>query len=123
MSLLARVLVLTVGLCPVLQAQTAPSTPLPAIDITALPGAAKEAISGAYDEARAHPDNVEAVGRLAITLHAWEQWDAAAATYRVAQRLAPKDRRWWYLDGLLETARGRHARCAAVVRARRRTRP
>ena len=60
-------------------------------------------------EARAHPDNVEAVGRLAITLHAWEQWDAAAATYRVAQRLAPKDRRWWYLDGLLETARGRHA--------------
>ena len=59
-------------------------------------------------EARAHPDNIEAVGRLAITLHAWEQWDAAAATYRVAQRLAPKDRRWWYLDGLLETARGRH---------------
>src|SRR6478735_5520843 len=91
MSLLVRVLLLTAVLCPPLQAQTAPA-----------------AISAAYDEARAHPEKVDSVGRLAITLHAWEQWDAAAATYRVAQTLAPKDRRWWYLHGLLETARGRH---------------
>ncbi|MEN3337379.1 MAG: hypothetical protein V7647_1055, partial [Acidobacteriota bacterium] len=97
----------TAALSP--QAQTAGPATLPSIDVAALPGAAREAISGAYDDARAHAQDVEAVGRLAITLHAWEQWDVAAATYRAAQQLAPKDRRWWYLDGLLETARGRHA--------------
>ncbi len=81
---------------------------LPAIDVAGLPGGAGKAIGDAYAAARAHPSDVEAVGRLAITLHAWEQWDAAAATYEVARRLAPRDRRWWYLAGLLETARGRH---------------
>jgi tetratricopeptide (TPR) repeat protein len=109
MSLLAPVLLVTAGLWLPLGSQTAPSAPLPAIDVTALPGAARDAIASAYTEARAHPDNVASVGRLAITLHAWEQWDAAAATYRRAQALAPGDRQWWYLDGLLETARGRHA--------------
>ncbi|MEP6917009.1 MAG: tetratricopeptide repeat protein [Acidobacteriota bacterium] len=74
-----------------------------------MPGAAGLDIGQAYDAARAHPQNVEAVGRLAITLHAWEQWDAAAETYRAAQQLAPEVRRWWYLAGLMEVARGRHA--------------
>src|SRR3954471_992072 len=107
MSRLARVLLLTAGLCPLLQAQTPRPLPLPAVDVAALPGAARDAIAPAYDEARRHPDQVESVGRLAIVLHAWEQWDAAATAYRAAQQLAPTDRRWWYLHGLLETARGR----------------
>jgi tetratricopeptide (TPR) repeat protein len=81
---------------------------LPTLDVAGLPGGAGKAIGDAYANARAHPADVEAVGRLAVTLHAWEQWDAAAATYEVARRLAPRDRRWWYLGGLLETARGRH---------------
>jgi tetratricopeptide (TPR) repeat protein len=82
---------------------------LPVIDVAALPAGAGKAIGAAYAAARAHPSDVEAVGRLAITLHAWEQWDSAAGTYEVARRLAPRDRRWWYLAGLLETARGRHS--------------
>ncbi len=83
-------------------------TTLPVIDVAELPAAAGKAIGEAYDSARAHPEDVQAVGRLAITLHAWEQWDAGASAYGAARQRAPGDRRWWYLAGLLETARGRH---------------
>ncbi len=73
-----------------------------------LPGDAGEAIRKAQDAARKQPGDAELAGRLAMLQHAWEQWDAAADAYRVARTLAPQDRRWWYLGGLLETARGRH---------------
>ncbi len=95
-------------------AMRAPQTPvgpagaLPAIDVAQLPEGAAKAIGEAYRAARAAPDDADVVGRLAVTLHAWEQWDAAAQAYKVAQQLAPRERRWWYLAGLLETARGRH---------------
>ncbi len=104
MSLLA--LMLSAALSP--QAHIPPPTTLPGIDVAALPGPARAAIGDAYNRARAHGDDGAAAGQLAITLHAWEQWDAAARAYGAARQLAPKDRRWWYLAGLLETARGRH---------------
>lgn len=86
-----------------------PSRPsLPVLDVARLPAQAGEAIRQAYDAASRRHGDLELVGRLAMVQHAWEQWDAAAETYRVAQKLAPDDRRWWYLAGLLETARGRH---------------
>jgi tetratricopeptide (TPR) repeat protein len=81
---------------------------LPVVDTAHLPGESGKAIGMAYAAARAQPKNAEAVGRLAIVLHAWEQWDAGAAAYGAARQLAPDDRRWWYLAGLLEIARGRH---------------
>jgi tetratricopeptide (TPR) repeat protein len=43
-----------------------------------------------------------------MVLHAWEEWEPAAVTYRLAQTLAPREVRWWHLAGLLETRRGRH---------------
>ena len=107
MSVLVLALSLTTTLFASPQA-SGPAGGLPVIDVAGLPGGAGKAIGDAYADARAHPADVEAVGRLAITLHAWEQWDGAAATYEVARRLASRDRRWWYLAGLLETARGRH---------------
>ena len=81
---------------------------LPVVDVAGLQGPAAKAIGEAYAAARAHPQNADAVGRLAITLHAWEQWDAAADAYGAARQLAPAVRQWWYLAGLLEVARGRH---------------
>lgn len=108
MSALAIVLALTAGLLASPQAVTGSRAGPPVVDVAALPGAAGKALGEAYAAARAHPTDAQAVGRLAVTLHAWEQWDAAAGAYKVAQQLAPRDRRWWYLAGLLETARGRH---------------
>lgn len=90
------------------QAQVSPSASLPVIETAHLPGEAGKAIGAAYAAGRTQRENPEVVGRLAIVLHAWEQSDAAAATYRVVRGLAPEEPRWWYLAGLLETARGRH---------------
>jgi tetratricopeptide (TPR) repeat protein len=100
---------LAAALAGPLQTPTRESHTVPAIDSAALPGEAGKAIGDAYEAARSHPDNAGLVGGLAVVLHAWEQWDLAAETYRLARRLAPNDRRWWYLAGLLETARGDHS--------------
>lgn len=108
MSALALAFSLTTALLAPLQAATVLPGALPVVDIAGLPAGAGKAIGAVYAEARAHPANVRAVGRLAITLHAWEQWDAAARAYEAARRLAPGERQWWYLGGLLEVARGRH---------------
>jgi tetratricopeptide (TPR) repeat protein len=78
-----------------------PSTP-------ALPADAASAITEAYAAAERQPDDPALVGRLAMVLHARKEWEPAAATYRLAQTLAPRDDRWWHLAGLLETRRGRH---------------
>lgn len=108
MSALVLAFSLTTALLAPPQTVTGSRAGLPVVDVAALPGAAGRAIGEAYADARAHPADVHAVGRLAITLHAWEQWDAAAGAYEAARRLAPGERQWWYLAGLLETARGRH---------------
>jgi tetratricopeptide (TPR) repeat protein len=106
--MLPLALVVTAGLAASGQGAVRPQAVLPVVDVASLPAGAAQAIGSAYADARARPGDVEAVGRLAITLHAWEQWDAAAGVYKAAQQLAPGERRWWYLAGLLETARGRH---------------
>lgn len=77
-------------------------------DQTALPGEAGETIRRLQEAARRHPKDGDILGRLAMTYHAWGQWEAADDTYRTARTAAPAERRWWYLAGLLEVARGRH---------------
>ena len=46
------------------------------------------------------PSDVDAVGTLARTLHAWDQWGAAHDAYLRAQALAPRAVEWPYLDGV-----------------------
>lgn len=113
-ALLAAVLML-----PPLQVssgQTSPAiaAPLPEVDLAALPPDAAKAVGAAYAAAKRQPDDAAAVGHLAIVLHAWEEWEDAAAAYRAVQRLAPGDYRWWHLAGLMETRRGRHQEALAV---------
>ena len=45
-------------------------------------------------------------------LHAWEQYELAAAVYAEARRLAPADVAWWALSGTLATRMGRHDEAA-----------
>lgn len=101
-------MVLLAGFAAAPQTRIPSSAPLPVLEVAQLPGEAGDAIRRAYEAVRSRPEDPELVGRVALLQHAWEQWDAAADAYRAARKLAPDDRRWWYLAGLLETARGRH---------------
>ena len=119
-SLRAALLSAAVVLLPLAgaSAQTPPAgakgTGLPRINVGALPPEAARAVGAAYAEAKSRPGDAAAVGQLAIVLHAWEQWEDAAAAYDAAQQLAPGDYRWWHLAGLMETRRGRHTEALAL---------
>jgi tetratricopeptide (TPR) repeat protein len=58
-------------------------------------------LAAADTEARKHPGSAEAVGKLAIAYHANEYPEQAAAAYRIAARLAPRDPQWLYGRALL----------------------
>jgi tetratricopeptide (TPR) repeat protein len=87
--------------------------PLPRLALDSYPTTAREAISRAHREASARPADPSAVGTLARTLHAWEQWSAAHDTYVRAQSLAPDVFEWHYLDAVVLQRLARHADAAA----------
>jgi tetratricopeptide (TPR) repeat protein len=97
--------------------------PLPSLDIERYPAAAREQISPAYRAALAAPDDGDAVGRLAMVLHAWEELEAAAQTYARAQTVAPANVDWWYCGALLATRRGLHEEAARQFRTALARRP
>jgi tetratricopeptide (TPR) repeat protein len=66
-----------------------------------------------YRDADARPSDIAAVGALAKTLHAWEQWGAAHDTYARAQALAPRAFEWQYLDAVVLQRLARHAEAAS----------
>jgi tetratricopeptide (TPR) repeat protein len=70
-----------------------------------------------YAEARAHPRDGAAAGRLAMMLHAYEQYALAAVYYRRAVQVEPDTAAWTYLAGLVDAELGRTG--AAVARLRR----
>lgn len=93
-----------------------PAPPLPVLDLDAFAAASRDDLAGAYRRAEAAPDDPTAVGALAMALHAWEQYEAAARAYARAQRLAPAVVDWWYLGGSLAARRGLHDDAARQYR-------
>ncbi|HXI40620.1 MAG TPA: tetratricopeptide repeat protein, partial [Bryobacteraceae bacterium] len=63
-------------------------------------------IEQAEQEARAHPRTPQAVGTLAMTLHAYQQYDAAARAYSRAHQLDPQNFDWLYLLGAVQMELG-----------------
>ena len=63
-------------------------------------------IEQAAATAKTHPLDANASGMLAMTLHAYEQYDAAAHAYSRAHVLEPRNFDWVYLLGAVEMARG-----------------
>lgn len=96
--------------------------PLPRLDLDALPVAARAPLADAYKPALAKPDDAARVGALAQRLQAWEQWESAAAAYTRAAALAPRFE-WFYLLGVVEARRGRHAEAAVALKAAVERRP
>ena len=88
--------------------------PLPPLTLERLPVGVREDFEAAYADARARPGEADAVGRLGMMLHAYEQYVAAGICYRRARDLEPDEASWAYLSGLVQAAAGSHA---AAVRA------
>jgi tetratricopeptide (TPR) repeat protein len=108
-------------ICLVL-AQTA-LPPLPTLALDSYSPAARDAISRAYNDANRRPTDAAAVGTLARTLHAWEQWSAAHDAYERAQALAPAAFEWPYLDALVLQRLARHGEAASQLERALRTSP
>src|SRR5712692_9664709 len=63
-------------------------------------------IEKAEHEAGAHPRDSQAAGALAMTLHAYQQYDAAGRAYSRAHLLDPQNFDWLYLLGAVQMELG-----------------
>ena len=69
----------------------------------------RTALRTAYEAAQTKPRDAEIIGRLAMTLHTYDQHEAAATYYERARQLAPKEFRWLYYLGIVQMTLGKHA--------------
>ncbi|MYD21148.1 MAG: tetratricopeptide repeat protein [Holophagales bacterium] len=81
-----------------------PAAELPSPDLSAVEPRVRAAIEKELATAAREPDSPSTWGRLAMTLHAHQFDDEAAAAYTEASRLAPGDFRWFYLRANVEEA-------------------
>lgn len=91
-------------------AQNAPAPPLNQIERAAA-------------DARAQPRNAAAAGTLAMTLHAYQQYDAAAIEYERAHSLEPQKFDWIYLLGAVQMAQGAFSQAVGSFQVAVRLRP
>jgi tetratricopeptide (TPR) repeat protein len=63
-------------------------------------------IEQAERETRLHPRDPNGAGALAMTLHAYDQYDAAGRAYTRARLLDPQNFDWIYLLGTVQMAKG-----------------
>jgi tetratricopeptide (TPR) repeat protein len=77
----------------------------------------RTSLKQAYDHAKAKPNEAETIGRLAMTLHTYEQNEAAASYYERARQLAPQEFRWAYYLGIVQALLGQHAEAVATFKA------
>lgn len=102
-------------------AQTSPG--LPTIDSSNFGPGIREQVEAAYDEAQRHPQEPAIVGKLGMTLHAYEDHAAAVACYSRARQLAQAEFKWTYLLGVAELELGRATAAAEALREASRLKP
>src|SRR6266516_2186238 len=107
----------------VLRLSAWPQPELPGLDTANFLPAIRAQINQAEEAARAHPRDPQAVGRLAMTVHAYQQYDAAALIYKRALLLEPRNFDWLYLLGAVQKAQGAFADAATSFRSALRIRP
>jgi tetratricopeptide (TPR) repeat protein len=89
---------------------------LPRLTLDLLPPAVRERLERIDEEARTRPQDASAAGRLAMALHAQEQYHSADAAYQRARQLDPKSFAWAYLHGLVQTKLGQLQAAAGSLR-------
>ena len=87
---------------------------LPEINLDNYPEVSRVPIARALDAVKAHPDDADRVGDLAMILHAWEQFEAASAVYARAAALSARFE-WFYLRGLVETRLAHYREAADLL--------
>src|SRR5262245_21602120 len=103
------------------QAQSLPD--LPQLGFDNFAPEIREQLRKAYAAAQASPRDAEAVGRLGMTLHTYEEYQGAAVCYERARRLALDEIRWFYYLGIVQAALGKHVEAAVVFEEAMRLRP
>lgn len=96
------------------QAQT--SSELPKITFDNFGAGIREQVRKADEDARRNPNEVGAVGRLAMILQTYEEHEFAATVYQRARKLQPNEFQWSYLLAVCQAALGKHAEAAATFR-------
>src|SRR4051812_31969454 len=72
---------------------------LPRVDTANFLPAIQAQVNRAEQEALAHPRDAKAAGAFAMTLHAYQRYDAATEAYEYAHWLEPQTFDWFYLLG------------------------
>jgi tetratricopeptide (TPR) repeat protein len=96
---------------------------LPRIDTANFLPAIQAQVNRAEQEARARPYDANAAGTLAMTLHAYQRYDAAASAYEYAHWLEPQSFDWVYLLGAVQIERGDFDAAVASLQSALRLRP
>lgn len=87
---------------------------LPAVDVESFGAAVRAQIENVYRDAVAGPEDPAVVGRLAMTLHAYDECRPAAQVYRVLMRLQPNQFKWTYLLAVCQASLGNNQEAAAT---------
>lgn len=90
---------------------------LPPVALESFSPEIRASIQKAYAAAQTRPRDAEPVGRLAMTLHTYEQHETAAIYYERAHQLAPKEFRWLYYLGIAQATVGQHTKAVAAFRS------
>src|SRR3984893_8582523 len=96
---------------------------LPRLNTANFLPAIRAQIDQAEEAARAHPRDPKTVGRLAMIMHAYQQYDAAARVYTRALLLEPRNFDWLYLLGAVQKAQGAFEAAIESFRSALRIRP
>ncbi len=105
-------------------AQEAPAIPdLSPISLDGFSSPVRGQIQEAYADARAHPGDDSAYGRLGMILQTYGLFQEAAVCYRRARWLAPSTFRWAYYLATVESADGHCEAAAATLRVAPRVAP
>src|SRR5690242_12425670 len=88
---------------------------LPKVDTSDFLPAIRAQVELAERNARERPRDPAIVGALAMTLHAYQRYDAAERAYTRAHSLEPKNFDWLYLLGAVQMARGAFDRAVKTL--------
>jgi tetratricopeptide (TPR) repeat protein len=96
---------------------------VPDVDTSSFSPAVKAQIERAESEARARPQDANAIANLGMVLQAYDQYAAAAQAYSRALALEPQNFDWASLLGLAELEQGQFEVAAKTFRSALRVRP
>ncbi|PYV22008.1 MAG: hypothetical protein DMG24_18005 [Acidobacteria bacterium] len=109
--LMERPLALAIAFLAAVVPRIAPGSelpPLPRLGPANSFPAIRQQILEAYSQARAHPGEAAASGKLGMVLDTYEQYADAAACYERARALEPNSFQWLYYLGWVQSAAGRY---------------